>query len=39
MQTKINRVKPKPIEFYKDTHMRKNGTFVNEVVEKLYVSQ
>ncbi|XP_062173692.1 uncharacterized protein LOC133879172 [Alnus glutinosa] len=34
--TKATSQRPKPIAIYKDTHIRKNGTFVNPEVEKLY---
>jgi hypothetical protein len=38
VQTKITGARPSPLEFYSDTHKKKDGSFVNEVVESLYVS-
>jgi len=36
---KITGVKPGALEFYSDTHKKKDGSFVNEVVEDLFVSK
>lgn len=39
VQAETTSQRPKPIAIHKDTNTRKNGTFVNPDVEKLYVSK
>jgi hypothetical protein len=36
---KITGAKPGALEFYSDTHKKKDGSFVKEVVENFYVSK
>jgi len=39
VQTKITGAKPDALKFYSDTYKKNDGSFVNEVVENLYVSK